>query len=158
MYYLKSKENGKENGVTLIALIVTIIVLIILAGISITTLTGEDGLIDQATNNSEEAQKESIIGLIEAELLKEKTKTGNTPSIDDLKTIIQNGGYNDGTLVIQEPLSACIVRVDYYDTGLTYTLPKSEDGMGFKSKLIWGRSGDSDEPTIKVIDPFDLVN
>ena len=98
MYYLKSKENGKENGVTLIALIVTIIVLIILAGISITTLTGEDGLIDQATNNSEEAQKESIIGLIEAELLKEKTKTGNTPSIDDLKTIIQNGGYNDGTL------------------------------------------------------------
>lgn len=98
MYYLKSKENGKENGVTLIALIVTIIVLIILAGISITTLTGEDGLINQATNNSEEAQKESIIGLIEAELLKEKTKTGNTPSIDDLKTIIQNGGYNDGTL------------------------------------------------------------
>ncbi len=98
MYYLKSKKNGREKGITLIALIVTIIVLIILAGISITTLTGEDGLINQATNNSEEAQKESIIGLIEAELLKEKTKTGNTPSIDDLKTIIQNGGYNDGTL------------------------------------------------------------
>lgn len=98
MYYLKSKENGKENGVTLIALIVTIIVLIILAGISITTLTGEDGLINQATNNSQEAQKQSIIDKIQAELLKEKTKTGNTPSKDDLKSIIQENGLNEGTL------------------------------------------------------------
>ena len=81
-------------------------------------------------------------------------KTSSTISNVD----IESSGRNDGTLVIQEPLSACIVRVDYYDAGLTYTLPESEDGMGFRSKLIWGRSGDSDEPTIKVIDPFDLVN
>ena len=98
MYYLKSKENGRENGVTLIALIVTIIVLIILAGISITTLTGEKGLINQATNNSENAQRESIIEKIEADLLKEKIKTGNTPSKNDLKNIIQENEYNEGAV------------------------------------------------------------
>ena len=56
----------KEKGVTLIALVVTIIVLIILAGISITTLTGDKGLIDEATNTSSEAQRESIIEKIQA--------------------------------------------------------------------------------------------
>ena len=98
MYYLKSKKNKRENGITLIALAVTIIVLIILAGISITTLTGEKGIINQATDNSQEAQKQSIIDKIQAELLKEKTKTGNTPSKDDLKSIIQENGLNEGTL------------------------------------------------------------
>ena len=86
--------SKKENGITLIALAVTIIVLIILAGISITSLTGKKGLINQARTNSENAQKESIIEKIEADLLKEKTKTGNTPSKEDLKKIIEENGYN----------------------------------------------------------------
>lgn len=94
------KVNWKENsGITLIALIITIIVLIILAGISITSLTGEKGLINQARNNSENAQRESIVEKIEADLLKEKTKTGNTPSLDDLKKIIEENEYcQEGTI------------------------------------------------------------
>ena len=88
----------KENGITLIVLTVTIIILIILAGISITTLTGEKGLINQARTNSENAQRESIIEKIEADLLKEKTKTGDTPSKDELKEIIQENEYNAGAL------------------------------------------------------------
>lgn len=88
----------KEKGITLIILVVTIIVLIILAGVSITTLTGEKGIINQATNNSNEAQKESIIEKIESDLLKEKMKTANVPSKDDLKRIIQENGYNKGTV------------------------------------------------------------
>ena len=39
----------KENGITLVALVITIIVLLILAGISIATLTGENGLLNRAT-------------------------------------------------------------------------------------------------------------
>ena len=37
-----------EKGITLIALVVTIVVLLILAGISIGTITGENGLIKNA--------------------------------------------------------------------------------------------------------------
>lgn len=38
----KLKKNKGESGITLIALIVTIIVLLILAGVSIAMLTGEN--------------------------------------------------------------------------------------------------------------------
>lgn len=44
----------KENGITLIALVVTIVVLIILAGVSISMLTGENGIINQASKAKEE--------------------------------------------------------------------------------------------------------
>ena len=40
----------KENGITLVALVITIIVLLILAGISIATLTGDEGLFTRAKN------------------------------------------------------------------------------------------------------------
>ena len=39
----------KENGITLIALVITIIVLLILAGVTIVTLTGDNGLITKAS-------------------------------------------------------------------------------------------------------------
>ena len=42
----------KESGITLIALVVTIVVLIILAGVSISMLTGENGIITQAQQAS----------------------------------------------------------------------------------------------------------
>ena len=43
------KERLKERkGITLIALVITIIVLLILAGVSIAMLTGENGILNQA--------------------------------------------------------------------------------------------------------------
>ena len=46
----------KQNGITLIALVVTIIVLIILAGVSIAMLVGENGIITQAQRAKENAE------------------------------------------------------------------------------------------------------
>ena len=40
----------KAKGITLISLVITIILLIILAGITIGTLTGENGIIEKAKN------------------------------------------------------------------------------------------------------------
>ena len=59
------KLNLKErNGITLIALVITIIVLLILAGVVITTLTGDNGILGKAktakTTNDEEKAKEQI--------------------------------------------------------------------------------------------------
>ena len=39
----------QEKGITLIALVVTIIVLLILAGISISMLTGQNGILNRAS-------------------------------------------------------------------------------------------------------------
>lgn len=47
----------KQNGITLIALVVTIIVLIILAGVSIAMLVGENGIITQAQRAAQETEQ-----------------------------------------------------------------------------------------------------
>lgn len=60
----------KENGITLIALVITIIVLLILAGVSIAILTGENGILTQAQNaknKTEEAAKQEEAALKELE-------------------------------------------------------------------------------------------
>ena len=45
----KNKRNYlKENGITLIALVVTIVVLLILAGVSVNALFGNSGIIEKA--------------------------------------------------------------------------------------------------------------
>lgn len=41
----------KTNGITLIALVITIVVLLILAGVSISLIVGEDGVLKKATNS-----------------------------------------------------------------------------------------------------------
>ena len=51
-----SKQKNKQKGITLIALVVTIIVLIILAGISIAMLVGENGIITQAQRAAQETE------------------------------------------------------------------------------------------------------
>ena len=57
-------KGRKEKGITLIALVITIIVLLILAGVTIATLTGDNGILEKAktakTTNDEEKAKEQI--------------------------------------------------------------------------------------------------
>ena len=59
----------KEKGITLIALVITIIVLLILAGVSIATLTGANGLLTRANQAREETEmaqlEEEIATLME---------------------------------------------------------------------------------------------
>ena len=50
-----------NKGITLIALVITIIVLLILAGVSIAMLTGENGILNQATT----ARDETVVGEVE---------------------------------------------------------------------------------------------
>ena len=64
------KEKLNNRGITLIALVITIIVLLILAGVSIAMLTGENGILTQAQNaknDTEEAQDKEKINLAVSE-------------------------------------------------------------------------------------------
>ena len=51
------KKFRKDKGITLIALVVTIIVLLILAGISISMLTGQNGILNRAGEAKESTQQ-----------------------------------------------------------------------------------------------------
>ena len=66
------KQLEKAKGITLIALVITIIILLILAGVSIATLTGEGGILSKAQQSKEfyelEEEKERL-ELVKAEVL-----------------------------------------------------------------------------------------
>lgn len=70
--------NTKENikGITLIALIITIIVLLILAGISIAMLTGNNGILTQAKLAKENTNATNIKEIIQTESLGSIDTTG----------------------------------------------------------------------------------
>ena len=95
----------KEKGITLIALVVTIIVLIILAGVSINMLVGDNGIITQAQKAKEEteiAKNEELTSLntLDNELnsiLNNVTESEKEVGISDLKTgdyIVYDSGKN----------------------------------------------------------------
>ena len=49
----KKIRTRNSKGITLIALVITIIVLLILAGVSIAMLTGDNGILTQANSANE---------------------------------------------------------------------------------------------------------
>ena len=49
-------KQKNQKGITLIALVITIIVLLILAGVTIATLTGENGILTKATDAKEQTE------------------------------------------------------------------------------------------------------
>ena len=70
------KEKNNEIGITLIALVITIIVLLILAGVSIAMLTGQNGILTQAQsakNKTTEAVKDEELDLARQENLINET-------------------------------------------------------------------------------------
>ena len=52
----EEQRMQKNNGITLIALVITIIVLLILAGVTIATLTGDNGILTKATEAKEQTE------------------------------------------------------------------------------------------------------
>ena len=73
----------KEKGITLIALVITIIVLLILAGVSIAMLTGENGIITQAQNAKEKTVKASELEGIQLAVIGSETKNNEYLDILD---------------------------------------------------------------------------
>ena len=65
---MKEKLKGK-NGITLIALVITIIVLLILAGVTIASITGENGILGKAQSAKIKNEKASIQEEIERAVL-----------------------------------------------------------------------------------------
>ena len=63
-----------QKGITLIALVITIIVLLILAGVSIAMLTGNNGILTQANNSKSETAKAEAVEKINLTLNAIKAK------------------------------------------------------------------------------------
>ena len=85
---MKTKIKNDMKGITLIALVITIIVLLILAGISIAMLTGQNGILTQSQNAKE--QTENSNNWEQVKLAVTAGKLENITKGTDLNTAIQN--------------------------------------------------------------------
>ena len=84
------EKTIKIEGITLIALVITIIILLILAGVSIAMLTGENGIITQAQKAKEETLNSSEREAIQLTMIN-KELTKKNVNYNELKSqIISN--------------------------------------------------------------------
>ena len=95
----KKRIIVKEKGITLIALVITIIVLLILAGVTIATLAGNNGIITRASQAAEEtriAQVEEQVNLWKSEKEMGNTTGGTITSEDNfLQNLKDNGSVTE---------------------------------------------------------------
>ena len=93
--------NLKERkGITLIALVITIIVLLILAGVSIAMLTGQNGILTQAQNAKTTNENKSAEEKVKLAIMAAKSQsTDGSLELDKLTTEVTTnyGGQVDGT-------------------------------------------------------------
>ena len=95
------KRNFKNaKGITLIALVITIIVLLILAGVTIATLTGDNGILGKA--NEAETKSDIVEVKEQAQLdisnwMAERIRNGEDTVLDDatVKSIIESANQNN---------------------------------------------------------------
>ena len=104
--------NKKEtqNGITLIALVITIIVLLILAGVSIAMLTGQNGILTQAQNS--------------------KTVTENKSAEEKVKLAVMGARADDGTLTVGK-LRTELANYGGTVEGDTFPVTATVDGKSF---------------------------
>lgn len=115
------KMNYKNiRGITLISLVITIIVLLILAGITISLLTGENGIIKQATKSIDETKKTSLQEEIELTLASWYTDYyANGTSLEGRSETTSSGttiNYSNNTLTYKT------------NDGKSYTATVTNDG------------------------------
>ena len=115
----KQRKNGivefiqreEKKGITLIALVITIIVLLILAGITISSLSGDNGILTRAIQwkeKTEEASDIEKIGILISEnqvhehILGEKLKQIQFNVTEDTKSIFDSESgtmYGEGGII-----------------------------------------------------------
>lgn len=81
------KNKIENKGVTLIALVITIIILLVLAGVSVSALVGDNGILTRATTVEEEYSKgeieEQLQLIVNQQLLDAyESISGNTTTVD----------------------------------------------------------------------------
>ena len=93
---MKKEQKRKSRGITLVALVVTIIVLLILAGVTITSLLGDEGIISKAQQAANATKKSQVIENIQLDILLAQLEGSLTK--EKLEEILDNYGEIHDTL------------------------------------------------------------
>ncbi len=138
-----TKQKG-NRGITLIALVITIIVLLILAGISIATLTGENGVLTKANTAKEQTEIADTIERVRVEILgtQAENKNGDITKTQFVEIL---GDYFD-SVPTEENLPEDL-------TTLILTTKTKYGSHNIKISEIWnGKFGGTESPTVPTFD------
>lgn len=97
---MRKHELKKTNGITLMALMVTVIVLLILATITISTLSGENGLIEQTKKAKVDSEVNSEMKLVSeaSHIAKNLDKYGDVTQEELVRALKDNAGEGATTV------------------------------------------------------------
>ena len=167
----------KNTGVTMISLVVTIIVLIILAGVSMNMIIGDNGIITQAQRAAIETANATItseeqMNALEAELKEYITGDKEEESSENLSKIVTSANYgdyidypidlnedgnttNDWRIFYNDGEHVFIIAADYVPNTSSY-LDNATTGMSMDSayNLYWATPG----PTTTQIVTDNILN
>lgn len=108
----KNYQETKEKGITLIALIITIIVLLILAGVTIATLTGDNGILIKATEASKKTGQANAEEQVKLAVAASIGTDGNI-NMSDLNDNLGNieGLTHEGDSIAENPIKSLAATV-----------------------------------------------
>ncbi len=88
----------RENGITLISLVITAMVMAILAGITISATIGDDGLLTTAQNQKEKIKNSSVVAQAQIQLMKQSENDESGINYNELgKNLVQSKMINSYT-------------------------------------------------------------
>lgn len=132
-----SRKGKSEAGITLIALVITIILLIILAGVSVASITGENGIIANARNAQTETkraeEREQIILAYNAALTTQYANATYSASegisADALKEQLVTNQEQAATVEAGD--TADTIKVTFTDSSNSYTVDSKKGTTTF---------------------------
>ena len=146
-----NKRLEKNFGITLIALIITIIVLLILSGVAIATLTGENGLFARAKQakvaQTESDMKESLnlaIQELQVEKLTEATldditQEWLTQKLSEYNPILKEDGTTNSKKVTLQKNG--IIKTYMIDENLNIKEVENKSGIEFSYEIVKRENG-----------------
>ena len=133
---MKKIMKKEKNGITLIALVVTIVVLLILAGVSINMVLGQNGIVTkakEARDKTEQAKQNDLASMDQVvkdmdDILNDNGISGGDDTPTETKTLVE--AFNAGELNIGD-------YVEYKPTaGQTYTSATDENGWADQTYTV----------------------
>ena len=116
-------KNNK--GITLIALVVTIIVLLILAGVLIAMLTGDNGILTQSKNAKTDTEKaeavERINLALNAALAAAMEDSSNAPTVANVKAHDSIFSQTDTKYEVDDTTKSGSITITYTNGSITAT-------------------------------------
>ena len=114
---------GKESGITLVALVVTIVVLLILAGVTINLVVGQNGLINRA---KEAAQKTK--NATESEMQGMDDLATQLAALSNTRSVFEGGNWNS-------TLGICTPKLGNNMVGVYWSDGSKNDNGTYKASL-----------------------